>query len=179
MSFVLILVIFALLGLLWLWRFARSGKLEVRRIDDLAGRMQPVDLLAFRNLTDPQEDLFLRINLSPGEFRSIQKLRMRAALEYVQGASENAAVLLQLGQLAAQSDDVRTAQVGRELVDNAVQLRLYALLAAGKLYIRLVVPQANLSPAPLVQHYQRLSAVAGHLVAVQDPVRATQISAAL
>ena len=179
MTFAVVLVAFAILGILLLWRFTSSSSTAVRRLDDIVGHTRPVDVLAFRNLIDPDEELFLRANLPPAEFRSIQRERMRAALEYVQGAAANAAVLLQVGQLAAQSPDFRIAQAGQQLLDDAVRVRLYSLLAITKLYVRIAVPEANLSPVRLVERYERLSTLAGDLVAVQEPARAAQIAAAL
>src|SRR5437764_10883202 len=179
MTFAVVLIAFAILSILLLWRFTSSTSTAVRRLDDIVGHTRPVDVLAFRNLTDPDEELFLRANLSSREFRSIQRERMRAALEYVQAAADNAAVLLQVGQVAAQSPDSRIAQAGQQLVDNAVRVRLYALVASTKLYVRIAVPGANLSPARLVERYERLSALAADLVAVQEPSRAAQIAAAL
>jgi hypothetical protein len=179
MSFAVIFVVIALVGLLLLWRFARSRSLPLSRLDDVIARTRPVDLLAFRNLTDADEEAFLRTQLSAGEFRSIQRERMTVALQYVKAASGNAAVLLQLGQLAVQSPDVRVSQAGQQLVDHAVRLRLFALLATTKLYVRIAVPQANLSPVRLLERYERLSILAGNLVAVQEPSRAAQITAML
>jgi hypothetical protein len=179
MTFAVVLVVFAILSILLLWRFASSGSTAVRRLDDIVGHTRPVDVIAFSNLIDPDEELFLRSNLPPLEFRRIQRERMHAALEYVQGAAANAAVLLQLGQMAAQSPDLRVAQAGQQLVDTAVRVRLYALLATTKLYVRIAIPEANLSPVRLVERYERLSSLAGDLVAVQEPARAAQIAAAL
>lgn len=160
-------------------KLTRGRSLEVTRLEDVLTRVQPVDLQAFRNLVDPAEELFLRENLSASEFRSIQRERMRAAVEYVKGAAENASLLLQFGQLAVQSADPRIAQAGQQLVDNAARLRLYALLARTKLYVRIAIPQVNLSPGRLLDGYERLSSLAGNLVAVQEPSRAAQIAAVL
>src|ERR1035438_2128544 len=44
-----------------------------------AGQLIPVDLEAFENLTDPEEEQFLRVNLSPAEFRGVQRARARPA----------------------------------------------------------------------------------------------------
>src|SRR5437868_6896333 len=110
MSFAVIFVVLALVGLLLLWKFSRSRTLRITLLDDIVGRIRPVDLLAFRNLIDPHEESFLRDNLPPAEFRSIQRERLRVALEYVHGASQNAIALLRLGQVAAQSQDERIAR---------------------------------------------------------------------
>src|SRR5438876_8871088 len=60
--------------------------------------LETVDLEAFRNLTDPSEEAFLRQRLTPAEFRKVQRVRLRAATLYVSALSENVGALLQLAQ---------------------------------------------------------------------------------
>src|SRR5712691_12037124 len=55
-------------------------------------RLRAVDLEAFRNLVDPKEEEFLHDNLPPGEFRAIQRERLRAAIEYIRCAAQNATI---------------------------------------------------------------------------------------
>ncbi len=114
---------------------------SVNRLEDLAGRTRPVDLEAFRNLVDPREEDFLRASLLPRHFRDIQRQRMRAALDYIRNTSHNAAILLRLGEAATRSADPRIAQAGRQLIDNALRLRAYALLSGAKLYVRIAFPE--------------------------------------
>ncbi|MFZ0802262.1 MAG: hypothetical protein WAN70_08850, partial [Terriglobales bacterium] len=51
--------------------------------------IRSVDLRAFRNLTDPEEEEYLRLNLPPADFRRIQRERLRAAVEYIRCAAFN------------------------------------------------------------------------------------------
>jgi hypothetical protein len=147
--------------------------------EELQARIRPVDLEAFRNLTDPSEEQFLRDNLPPSEFRAIQRQRLRAAIDYLGGASHNAALLLQLGQTARRSADARIADAGRNLVDEAVRLRLYSLLARGKLCARFVLPEAAWHPAGIVDRYQHLTEGAAQLGRLQYPERGSLVSRAL
>ena len=138
-SFTLIFVALAILFLLLYLEGGRNSSLQ--RLEDLAGRTRPVDLEAFRNLVDPAEEDFLHSNLSPRQFREVQRERMRAALEYVQNTAHNAAFLLRVGERGPQNADPRIAQAGRQLIDSALRLRAYALLSAAKLYVRMVFPR--------------------------------------
>src|SRR5688500_8471474 len=100
MTVAVIFVVVALAVMLLLWRATRARSVDVSGLDDLEGKTQPVDLAAFRNLTDPEEEAFLRENLDAADLRRVQRARLRAALEYVRRANQNAAVLLKLGELA-------------------------------------------------------------------------------
>ena len=55
----------ALVILLLLLYVEGGQNASVNRLEDLAGRTRPVDLEAFRNLVDPEEENFLRASLRP------------------------------------------------------------------------------------------------------------------
>lgn len=169
-------LIFVALAILLLLLYIEGGQNHsVDRLEDLAGRTRPVDIEAFRNLLDPREEDFLRASLLPREFRVIQRERMRAALDYVRNTSHNAACLLRLGEAAARSADPRVVQAGRELVDSALRLRIYALLSSLLLYVRIVLPLTRLSYGKMVDNYQHLSALASRLVLMQQPTQAARL----
>jgi hypothetical protein len=173
------LVLASLLSLLLLF-YAQGGRSgAVNGLGDLAGRIRPVDLDAFRNLTDPREEEYLRANLSPAQFREVQRQRLRASVEYIGNTAHNAAVLLRLGEAAARSTDLRIAMAGKRLVDDAVRLRLYALLSIAKLYANMALPKARLSPGTLADHYQHLRQLVGQLALMQHPTQAGRFSAIL
>ena len=100
MILTLILVFAALATILVLLRAARGQSVAIAGLEDLQGRTTAIDMAAFRNLVDPQEEKFLRDNLPPKEFSSIQRQRTRAAIVYVRCAAQNAAILLRLGEAA-------------------------------------------------------------------------------
>jgi hypothetical protein len=179
MTVTLILVLCAAFALVFfLFRMKGYGTALVDEAT-LASRLQSVDLDAFRNLIDPDEEEFLRSNLPPAEFRPIRRQRLRAAVDYVAGVSQNAAVLLQLGLAARLSADPRVADAGRQLVDDAVRLRLYSLVAVAKLYTRIVVPGNVLEPAGLVDGYQSMSHRAALLGRLQNPAQGGLLTRAL
>src|SRR5207253_6140077 len=69
--------VFLVLGLgltAWLFAMVRSGSgASVSRVEDLEGKIEVVDVIAFRNLVDPSETELLRKKLSPEIFRKIQR----------------------------------------------------------------------------------------------------------
>src|SRR5215467_2346300 len=106
----------ALLAILWFAVRGRSA--AVTDLSDIERLTKPVDLEAFRNLVDPEEEEYLRSNLSAADFRSVQRERLLAAVDYMTGVSRNAAVLLRLGELARRSSDAEVAVAGQDLVNN-------------------------------------------------------------
>jgi hypothetical protein len=146
---------------------------------DLSQQVQPVDLEAFRNLTDPAEEQFLRERLKPAEFRTIQRERLRTAIEYVGGVSHNAGVLLSLGQSARENADPVIAEAGGNLVDEALRLRLYSTLTISKLWMRYLFPEAQFQPSGIVDRYQHATEGAVRLGRLQYPERGGLVSRAL
>lgn len=177
MTIAVLLVAIALGAMFLLWRATRARAVQVAGLDDLEGKTQPVDLAAFRNLTDPAEEAFLRENLDAIDFRRVQRARMRAALEYVRRANDNAAVLLRLGELARSHAEADVARAGAELVDNAVRLRLYALLAQAVLLLRIALPGVEWSPRGIQEAYGSAADCFGRLCRLQRPADAPRLVA--
>jgi hypothetical protein len=151
------LVVFALLALLFLVRLAKGRLLQPRNVDSLHPHIRPVDVEAFRNLIDPSEEEFLRVNLPATQFKSIQRERLRAALDYISCAAQNAAILVRVGEAARRSSDAAIAEAGEKLVDTAIRLRLYAFQATAKLYVAIAFPGARISAGGLAENYERMT----------------------
>jgi hypothetical protein len=165
MIITLILVFLALLALaliLWtLYKTDESGNEE---------EIRPLDLEAFLNLVDQDEERFLRANLSAREFRKIQRERLRAAAEYVGGVSHNAATMLRIGAAARRSADAQVSEAGQRLIDSASRLRFRALLAKSRLYLGVALPGVPLNPAGVVEGYRQISDLAAQLGRLECPV---------
>jgi hypothetical protein len=162
----------AVAGILGLIFFVVRGFGAARRpssIDQLTQLIQPVDLDAFRNLTDPSEDEFLRGALPPTQYRAIQRERLRASIDYLAGVSHNASVLLQLGQVAKRGPDRQVADAGRRLTDDALRMRMYSMMAICKLGVRYAFPDAALHSGGIVDRYQQLTSAAMRLGRMQEP----------
>jgi hypothetical protein len=172
------LITFAIAALVF-FAWKTISRARARRNDtELSQQLQSVDLEAFRNLTDPAEEQYLRDRLPPAKFRMIQRERLRAAIEYAGGVSHNASVLLSLGQTARQNRDLLIADAGRELVDEALRLRLYSVLTISKLWIRFLFPDTDFQPSPIVDRYQYVADGAIKLGRLQYPNRGGLLSRA-
>src|SRR5256885_15606334 len=86
-----IFVIISIVALIFILFMAiRRWRDSVTDVAELPAKTQVIDLAAFGNLIDPAEEEYLREKLSPPEFRSVQKSRLRAAIAYLNALSANA-----------------------------------------------------------------------------------------
>ena len=177
MIIALILALTALLTLLFLVRLTRGRRLNLRVLENPAEHLRAVDVEAFRNLVDPGEEEFLRTNLAPAEFRKIQRERLRAAVEYVSCAAQNAGVLLRLADAGRRSSDPAPAEAAEKLVNNALRLRLYALHTLPRLYLGMIFPGTRISPVRIAESYEQMTRQVVLLGCLQYPTRG--VSAAL
>lgn len=177
MIITLIIVLISFLALGFLIRVAKSRVSASKVLENPTEHMRAVDLEAFQNLVDPDEAEFLRTNLPSAEFRRIQRERLRAAVEYVSCAAQNAAVLLRLADAGRRSPDQATAEAAEKLVQNALRLRLYALQAIPRLYLGMVLPGARISAVGIAERYEQMTRLVVLLGCLQYPTRG--VSAAL
>jgi hypothetical protein len=115
-----------------------------------------LDIGAFRNLVDRDEEAFLRDNLAPRKFREMKRQRTWAAFLYAWEAGKAAAALAMAGQSAQRSLDPRIATSGAQVAESALRLRLQTLKVGGLLLAELVLPGLQSRPIPsLVDQYDR------------------------
>jgi hypothetical protein len=177
MIITLILVLVAFLALGFLIRLTRGRAVTAEVLENPAEHIRAVDVEAFRNLVDPDEEEFLRANLLPAEFRGIQRERLRAAVEYVSCAAQNAGILLRLADAGRRSPDPATADAAQKLVDNALRLRLFALYAIPRLYLGMILPGPRIPSARVAESYEQMTRLVVMLGCLQYPTRG--VSAAL
>jgi hypothetical protein len=177
MTLAIALVIVAAVCLVVILRLAVSRSLQVSADAGLAGRIQPIDVEAFRNLSSPAEDEFLRCRLPAQQFRQVRRERLRAMSAYVRTAGRNATVLVQIGQAALQSSDPQAVEAARQLVDQALLLRRNAGFALIRIQVALAWPNSGLAAAPVLQGYEQLSGPAMLLSRLQNPAAPVRILA--
>ena len=127
------------------------------------GSLPTVDLEAFRNLIDPEEEAFLRLHLEPGEFRKIQRIRLRAATLYVFALSRNVGALVQVGQRARLHPDPRIAASGQEILQHALRLKVRCLATQWKLNVAMICPTLLSPSGTLADHYVQVADLASSL----------------
>src|SRR5712692_6900321 len=116
-----------LLGLFLILYLAKGLRSRGGDLGELAARLRPIDVDAFRNLIDEREEEYLRAHLPRKEFRNIHRERMLAAVEYVWCATRNTSILITIGEASKLSPDPAVAAAADKLLENALRLRLYAI----------------------------------------------------
>ena len=167
-----IAIVFALLGLVALVLTIYLAKGHLSRGGDLqklSTQLRPVDVSAFCNLISASEQQYLREHLPPGEFRSIHRERMGAAVQYVRCAAHNASILMRLGEAARQHSDSSVREAGEKLLENGLRLRLYALQVIPRLYLSMALPKAGPAPDILSDTYDNMSRQVVMLSCLQFP----------
>ena len=122
---------------------ARRGDLEKADLENVVEAFRSLDLEAFKNLVDSDEEAFLRDNLSPKKFREIKRQRARAAFSYSWEAGGAATALARIGQAAQRSADPQIAASGVQLSENAFRLRLQTARACLHLLAEFLFPFAS------------------------------------
>ena len=178
MILAIILVVAAALALIFILSITVSRSLQVSN-RSLAGAIQPLDLEAFRNLTDAAEDEYLRRRLRPADFRSVRRERLRAMAAYVQVAGRNATVLVRIGQSALTAGDSTTVEAARQLVEQALLLRRNATFALLRIYLALAWPNSDSDARPILHRYEQLNGSAMLLGRLQNPAVPLRISGGL
>ena len=152
----LVFVLIALMLLAVFVTFAIRRTKDLPDLDQAATAIQSLDIEAFRNLVDPEEEAFLRARLPPKEFRKIRRERARAALAYVKALSHVSLQFARFGDAAQRSPDPAIAASGRQIANSAIYLRLRALDASAHLILLSIVP--GFGPRPLrslLEQYDR------------------------
>ena len=177
MTLAILIVLFSAFALVGFFLLLRGHLFANRSLAELAGGLQPIDINAFRNLIDEREEQFLRDNLTPTQFRRIHRERMRAAIEYIRAAAQNAGILVQLAQAARQSADPAVVAAADNLFENAMRLRLYAVQTVPRLYGSILFPAFSPTGARLADDYDTMRRQMTVLSCMQSPLRGVSASA--
>jgi hypothetical protein len=169
MTLLFILLAFTALSGGLLYKAARGHHVAIASSQDIERLTKPVDLAAFRNLTDPAEETFLRSRLPARAFARVQRKRMLAAVEYVERVAWNSAVLIRLGEVASAAAQPEIVRAGMELKTAALGIRILALQAEGTLYMRAIFPNLQLTPRDLVAQYEHLREQVAAVCQLQQP----------
>jgi hypothetical protein len=138
-----------------------------------------VDLEAFRNLLDSENDNFFRARLDANQFRLLQKQRDRVALAYLRLIAANAAVVLQLSEPLRSSSNEATRLAAERVVGVALRLRINSLLAMVRLRFFLLFSVQRLHATRLVMDYPSFVAEVMSLVMLYAPGETSSIISAL
>jgi hypothetical protein len=123
-------------------------------LDKARSSMALLDMEAFRNLVDPEEDAFLQSCLPPDQFTAIKRERAWAAIAYTRALAQVALEFSRFGHALRRSPDPNLADLGRQIVSGAVRLRILTLKATGRLFIAASFPKfPQRNPRSLFEQY--------------------------
>jgi hypothetical protein len=172
-----LIVALAFATVLVIRQIARGSAQRINRLDDLEGRTKAVDLLAFRNLMDPEQKEFLRSSLPGAEYRRLQRRRIGVAKSYVRTVYANAAIMIRLGE--ALRSNPATLDDGVRILDLALKNRISAALLLVKLQIGWLYPDFVLSTERLYIDYSKLKEDFGGVLRRTMPIKGSRLVAGL
>ncbi len=155
MILLLVLVGVAIAALFAGWWAVRGRTVGRSDPEQLMRQIRHVDLPALRSLFDMQDEEYLRSHVSPQDFRVWQKMRVYAAQEYLGWISNNAVLLIAIGEMAARSSDPKVVVYGKQLANTALALRINCILAALKLRVKLFYPAPQISLNSVFDRYAK------------------------
>lgn len=153
----------SLLSLYLVWTVLRPGLPRIKSLEDWETNKHEVDPEAIRILLDRAEEHYLRLALSPHEFRVFQRKRTALALSSLALVGENAAMLMKLGHLAKLGAHQKLVKEADDLIYGALSLRVNLLLT--QLYLRLkwLFPGWALSVPAIEMPYEELLTYLGRI----------------
>ena len=156
MTATLIFVVLALVLLVVFAFLAARRTKDVADVERAFASLRSLDIQAFRNLVDPEEDVFLRSRLSMSDFKRLKRERAEAALAYVKALSHASLEFARFGGVAQRNADPDIAASGKQIANSAINLRLQALNASVRLKLTVTFPTLPARPLrPLLEQYDR------------------------
>jgi hypothetical protein len=139
---------------IWIvWLSIRGREIVISSTEDFERKLREVDVSAIQNLMSPSEDAFLRRMLAAADYREVERARIRAMLDYVKAIAWNAALFMRAADVLRRSLRPEVAASAAAISKQALDLRLLSLTAQCALYVRLVLPSANISPRGIATIY--------------------------
>jgi len=174
-----IFVTFIILASFGLFYAVRGESVAIRMPQELLTLCRHVDIEAFRNLADPQQERYLALVLPKGRLQNLQRQRARVLLAYVGTVAHNAALLITLGGNARLGPESEQREAGVRLVNAALQMRIHALMAIVKLRLALLLPTSRLGSLNVPDGYSSLTEAASLLFRIQAPEAVSRVMSAL
>ena len=179
MTLVLLVAVLGLMVLISGGVLLKSTFGRLSTVVDLAGKTRATDLDAFLNLVDQEEEDYLRTTLNPSDFALVHRSRVAAAMAYVVTVLHNAGIVLALGEAAQRHEDRQVIELGKDIAENAVRLRVASLAALYKLGISYLRPSISPSMLNVVHRYRAIEGGIRSLCHIQAPDDVNRILAAL
>lgn len=159
-------------------RVRRGTSEPISRVEDLESRLETVDLAAFQNLVDPAENRMLQETLSPKVYRRIQRLRIRAAVAYVEAVYRNAGLTIRLAENLLRSPLPEIRDEAMRIQALSIESRFLVVRSLVKLITSFVFPGLNASVRDVADKYARVADRVEAVCMLTAPLHTSRISAA-
>jgi hypothetical protein len=156
MASTLLILAVASSALALVWLLLHAGHSEICNGQDWEEKKHDIDVQIFQAILDRDDEHYLRRSLSRSQFESVQRKRIRLALQMLQLAEENAGMLMRLGELARMGTDRALTQKADELIATAIQFRVNLLSARLWLSLKWFFPSWTVSVPPFEVRYRHL-----------------------
>src|SRR5579884_3765097 len=133
----------------------RGRRIQVASPQAAELAIMPVDIEAFRNLTDVSQHSYLREHLSGVDYRRVERQRSLAMAEYLQRVAHNASVILSLAHSSHTSQQSEVEKEIHEMASAAFSLRVFCLLALAQVYAGYLLPGVRISVGSVADGYDR------------------------
>lgn len=116
----------------WIYRFPERTERQI------IAYLREVDLESLKDLLNLADEGYLRLNLSPAEFRKEQRHRIAVTLEYYGRMAHNSLLIQQWANAelskSALTRNREVARASRELNDFCIEFRMHALMTRIRLH---------------------------------------------
>jgi hypothetical protein len=167
-----IYVAFAVVTVMLLTSVAIRGRGKPLPLSHARSLMGSLDIEAFRNLVDPQQEIFLRASLPAKEFLKIKRERAWAAVAYARALSYIALQFSRFGNAARRADDASLAELGKQMAVDAVELRMSSIATMGRLLIIATFPNLSFpSSHSLIEQHLRSTGLLARYITLESARR--------
>jgi hypothetical protein len=145
-------------------------------IDQLIGRLRPVNLELFRNVTSLETDRFLRERLRWTDLVRARRARARAALDYLYRMFGNAGVLIRIGDLGRTSE---LSEAATSLANQAVRARLKTAIEISRWTLAYLIPTFSPVGGGAIDDYAELRTRLSSYSLFWQPAQASRLAASM
>ncbi|MCU1286050.1 MAG: hypothetical protein JWO13_2400 [Acidobacteriales bacterium] len=138
-----------------------------------------IDLDAFQNLINPENQRFYESKLSGEQLKRWRRERDRIVMAYLKVIASNAARVLYVAQ-QLREDPIESTRVAAEKVTaSALRLRMNSLVAMARIHLSLIFPLQSYDSVCCAVDYPSFVSSVMWLVMQQDPRQTTSVLSAL
>lgn len=179
MSFAVFFIAFLAVAVIVAIALLSRRHTQIRSWHQALGELQPINTAAFRLLTDPAEEAFMRRHVAGNVLKRLLLKRQKLTIAYLSAIGTNAALLLQVAEECERSSDADVRAAAAKLTRTAGALRIQVLVLSLQLRTRVILGDPSDRLAAARTAYESLGEAFSLLIKLQDPAAASRARAAL